>query len=240
MKHHIKTLSIWILTATLVCSARAQNARNEYRWTDIQGRTMSAEFVDLEGGILTLRSGGRLVTVQIARLSAQSAGLARGLDARTDQPGLNSAVLSYCRGRIGRHVGDGQCTSVATHALAAAGAAGMSRDFPNPGDYVWGTFVTMVSVERSGVKGIPSLAQVRGGDIIQMRNVLLEGRGPTGGTYWMQANHHTAVVESVNPARGTINILHQNWGGGPVQRDVFVLGDLKRGWMRIYRPAKKR
>jgi hypothetical protein len=98
----------------------------------------------------------------------------------------------------------------------------------------------MVSVERSGVKGIPSLAQVRGGDIIQMRNVLLEGRGPTGGTYWMQANHHTAVVESVNPARGTINVLHQNWGGGPVQRDVFVLGDLKRGWMRIYRPAQKR
>jgi hypothetical protein len=201
---------------------------------------MSAEFVDLEGGILTLRGSGRFFTVQMAKLSPQSAGLARELDAKMDPPGLNSAVLSYCRGRIGRHVGDGQCTSLATHALAKAGAAGISGDFPAPGDYVWGTFVTMVSAERAGVKGIPTLTRVRGGDIIQMRNVLLEGRGPVGGTYWMQANHHTAVVESVNPARGTITVLHQNWGGGPVQRDTLIFSDLKRGWMRIYRPVGNR
>jgi hypothetical protein len=129
---------------------------------------------------------------------------------------------------------------LATHALAAAGAAGISHDFPAPGDYVWGTLVTVVSAEAAGVKGIPTLAGVRGGDIIQMRNFLLKGGTPAGGTYRMVANHHTAVVEAADPARGTLTVLHQNWGGGPVRRDILNLGDLKGGWLRIYRPVAKR
>jgi hypothetical protein len=153
--------------------------------------------------------------------------------------GQNSAVLTFCKASIGRHVGDGQCASLATQALAKAGAAGRGRDFPAYGDYVWGSFVTMVSAERAGVKGLNTLATVRGGDVIQMRNVLLEGRSAGGGSYWMRADHHTAVVESVNPSRGTITVLHQNWNRSPVRRDIFILGDLKRGWLRIYRPVKK-
>jgi hypothetical protein len=98
--------------------------------------------------------------------------------------------LAFCKGRIGHRVGNGQCTSLATHALADAGAAGMVRDFPAVGDYVWGTLVSVVAAERAGVIGIPTLSQVRGGDIIQMRNASLEGQSPAGGTYRLLANHH--------------------------------------------------
>jgi hypothetical protein len=153
--------------------------------------------------------------------------------------GQSDAVVTFCKASIGRHVGDGQCASLAAYALANAGAAGRSRDFPAQGDYVWGAFVTAVSAERAGVRGLETLPKVRAGDIIQMRNVLLEGRRPSGVSYWMRANHHTAVVESVNPARGSMNVLHQNWNRSAVRRDTFILGDLKSGWLRIYRPVKK-
>lgn len=235
----MKTLYRSIVTAALLASAQAQNAPSEHGWTNLQGRTVTAEFVDLDATALTLRVSGRLFTVPLAKLSPQSAKLARELDAKMVPHDLNSAVLSSCRERLGRRVGNGQCTSLATHALAAAGAAGMGRDFPAPGDYVWGTPVAVVSAEPAGVKGISTLSQVQGGDIIQMRDLSLNGRTPTGGTYRMVANHHTAVVEAADPTRGTLTVLHQNWGGGPVRRDVFTLGDLKRGWLRIYRPVAK-
>ena len=236
----MKTLFRSIVTAALLGSALAQNTPTGHGWTNLEGRTVTAEFVDLDGSALTLRVTGRLYTMQLARLSPQSAKQARELDAKTEPPGLNSAVLSACRGQIGRRVGNGQCTSLASNALAAAGAAGITRDFPAAGDYVWGTLVTVVSAEAAGVKGIPTLAEVRGGDIIQMRDVLLNGGTPTGGSYRMAANHHSAVVEAADPARGTLTVLHQNWNGGPVRRDVLNLGDLKRGWLRIYRPVAKR
>lgn len=239
-ERNMRTCITSIVAVSLAGSAFSQTAPVEHDWTDLQGRTVKAEFVDLEAAALTMRAKGRLYTVQLSKLAPQSAKLALELDAATEPPDLNSTVLATSRNCLGRRVGNGQCTSLATHALATAGAAGISRDFPAAGDYVWGTLVTVVSKEPAGVKGIPTLAVVRGGDVIQMRNVLLNGGTPTGGTYRMMANHHTAVVESADPVRGTVTLLHQNWNGGPVQRDVFNLGDLKRGWLRVYRPVAKR
>jgi hypothetical protein len=122
----MKTPYTWILITALACSVHAQNAQTEYLWMDTQGRTLMADFANLDGSI------------------------------------------------------------------------------------------------------------------IQMRNVSLAGRSPTGGTYWMRAEHHTAVVESADSTQGMITVLHQNWGRKIVRRDTFILGDLKSGWMRIYRPVARR
>ena len=165
--------------------------------------------------------------------------LSSNSDVRQGSAFINSKVLSFSRAQMGRRVGNGQCTSLATEALARAGAHGIIRDFPGPGDYVWGTLAARVGANSAGVSGIASLNRARGGDVIQMRNVFLQGRSPSGGTYWMRADHHTAVLESADPYRGTITVLHQNWNGSGVRRDVFALGDMKRGWMRIYRPIPR-
>lgn len=155
-----------------------------------------------------------------------------------DAPGTGKGahVLRFCQGRVGTEVGDGQCASLALLALQHAGAKGMGRDFPCAGDYAWGNLIAVVSSDAS--KPDARIHTVCGGDIIQFRIARFEGRSPGGGTYWMQLDHHTAVVESTDVASGTIRILHQNWSGKKtVRRDVLQLADLKRGWLRIYRPA---
>lgn len=235
----MKTLYPWIIAIALVCSVYAQNPNQEYRWTNRFGRTVMAQFVDLEGNLVTLRTNGRLFSVGLNDLSPASAKLARDLDARQGAASINSKVLSFSRAQMGRRVGNGQCTSLATEALTRAGAQGIIRDFPGPGDYVWGTLAARVAATPAGVDGITNLSRTRGGDIIQMRNVFLQGRSPSGGTYWMRADHHTAVLESADPYQGTITVLHQNWNGSGVRRDVLILGDMKRGWMRIYRPVPR-
>ena len=119
----------------------------------------------------------------------------------------------------------------------AMSAARMGGDFPKRGDYVWGEQVALLEYERRETGGLDSLTKVRPGDIIQFRNVRLAGRGPGGGTYGMTADHHTAVVASVDPAGGELTCYHQNWGRMIVKQDRMQLKDMQSGWMRIYRPV---
>jgi hypothetical protein len=236
----MKTPSLILLAATLALAApaRSQEATDLLTWTNRHGRVIEAEFVGLKGDTLTLSRGDRHFTVKLSDLSAESARLAIRLDGHAEAGNPGRKVLAFCTRHLGRKVGDGQCASLAAAALDAAGASRRAPDFPAAGDYVWGGFVTSVEAERRGVRGIPSIARTRPGDIIQFRNAHFEGISPGGGTYWMRADHHTAVVESVNPAAGTVTILHQNWGRMTVKRDTLVLTDLKRGWLRFYRPQR--
>lgn len=154
---------------------------------------------------------------------------------------LGKQVLAFCAERVGVKVGDGQCATLAVQALAAARGRGMGRDFPNRGDYVWGRQVVLIEAERKGVKGLISLAAVKAGDIVQFRDARLEGVNRNGGgTYWMSAPHHTAVVAAVDPNKSTLVVYHQNWGKKIVRKDVMYLPDLKSGWLRIYRPIAAR
>lgn len=177
-------------------------------------------------------------TLSSAQISPSGIGLAEPPSASlANQAEAGARVLDFCRSRIGHRVGNGQCASLAVKALERAGARGMGKNFPNPGDYVWGDFITAVFAGRN--KPGARLDWIRGGDIIQFRNVRFAGRTPGGGTYWMQADHHTAIVESADATGNTLHILHQNWNGNlTVRRDVLRLSDLSRGWLRIYRPVR--
>ena len=155
-----------------------------------------------------------------------------------DSPDLGLEVVAFCQQNLGIKVGNGQCATLAVEALKAAGAARMGRDFPKRGDYVWGEQVALIEHGRGEIAGLESLAKVKPGDIIQFRDVRISGRGSCGGgSYGMTADHHTAVVASVDPAGATLTFYHQNWGRMIVKQDRVQLKDLQSGWMRIYRPV---
>lgn len=226
-----------IILAAVLAVASVQNAVSQQVWTDKTGREIRAEFVGLSGKIVTLERKGREITLPLARLSKPSRKLAKRL-AAADAPDLGPAVLAFCRTREGKRIGDGQCTALVIEALAAAGARGISGDLPGPGDYVWGQQVALIEAARQGVSGLASLSEVRPGDIIQFRDVRLEGRTGAYSTYWMEAAHHTAVVAGTDPAQATLAIYHQNWNGQNVLAGNLRLRDLKTGWLRIYRPLR--
>ena len=116
----------------------------------------------------------------------------------------------------------------------------MGRDAPGKGDYVWGEQVAMIEFVEKKVQGLETLAQVQPGDIIQFRDMQLKGDVVTAkgrGWYSLSAPHHTAVVNSVDAAKNTLAIFHQNWSGNKtVRQDTLKLSDLVSGWLRIYRP----
>ena len=211
-------------------------AGGDFPWTDITGRTIRAEYVDLDDSFLIIRKQGTLHEVPLDRLAPSSVRLAEGLDARRGGSPLGKSIVRFCRARLREKVGDGQCASLADRALRAAGAAGRGPDSPGPGDYVWGGHIATLRAVRGGVSGIPSLSAVRPGDIIQFRGARFEGRRAGGGTYWMIAAHHTAIVARADDGAGEISIFHHNWGRMVVRRDVLVPAVLKAGWLMIYRP----
>ncbi len=149
------------------------------------------------------------------------------------------SILTYCQDHIGERVGSGQCAILAVEALRDAGAAGHSGDFPGEGDYVWGKPVAFVEAGYFGLKGVESLARVEPGDIVQFHEARFSGFNHSqDGEYQMVAHHHTAVIESVDPVRRTISVLHQNWNGRQyVQRETLFLRGMTNGWLRFYRPV---
>ncbi len=226
------------LLAALVTSA-ASFARESHVWTNHSGRTIRAEFVGLDDTFLSLRKDGVVHRIPLASLAPSSARLAAGIDFRAGGSALGKSVVAFCRSNLSRKVGDGQCASLAVRALKASGAAGMGRDHPGPGDYVWGKHSATVRATRKGVEGIPSISGVNPGDIVQFRDARFEGKSGNGGTYRMSAAHHTAVVECADAATGEMAVFHQNWGRKVVRRDTLRLADLKTGWLRIYRPVRR-
>lgn len=163
--------------------------------------------------------------------------------AAADKPeeGPGAKVVAFCKQNLGKQVGDGECASLASAALKAAGATARSKfpDDPNPGDYVWGDLVYALKVEdgkrkEEKVKG----KSVQPGDVIQFRDAKFAGRRPGGGTYSSSSPHHTAVVVEVRKPTQQLVILQQNTNGRRyVVSETLTLNDLKAGWLRFYRPV---
>ncbi|MEZ0256506.1 MAG: CHAP domain-containing protein [Chthoniobacter sp.] len=150
------------------------------------------------------------------------------------------SVLTFCRDNLGKRIGTGQCASLASAALRNSGAATRGGpDWPAQGDYVWGDPVACVQASFGGLKGMKGLLEVEAGDIVQFHNTRFSGYNHIdGGVYSMEADHHTAVVESVDSSRKTITVLHQNWNGKMiVRRQMLFLGGMTRGWLRFYHPV---
>lgn len=205
-------------------------------WTTSDGKVTQAKFIRLESETVVIEKDGKHLFVPLEKLSPESVALAKKLGAGAD---LSAKILQYCEANLGQLVGDGECTALSGSAMAAAGAARMKKQAPNRGDYVWGELVALIEFEEKGVKGLESLKQVKPGDMIQFRDAHFQGpvRTGKGGTYLAQAAHHSAVVESVDVANAVLKVFHQNSNGRRfVIRDTFYPTDLRRGWMRIYRP----
>lgn len=155
---------------------------------------------------------------------------------------INDRVVKFCKAKLGKAVGDGECGSLVTEALTAAGAR-TSRDYkdhPNDGDYVWGEQVYLLEVKagkrtEEAAKG----QKVRPGDVVQFRDAKFSGRN-AGGFYLTSSPHHTAVVAAVQNNGRTLAVLHQNANGKKVvTQQAYHLADLKEGWVRVYRPVEK-
>jgi hypothetical protein len=156
-------------------------------------------------------------------------------------PTLNAQLVAFCKARLGQTVGRGECSDLAVQGLAAAGAYSRGRDYPNTGDYVWGTFVC--SVEALNGQHVTQIGQVADngrvlpGDVIQFRDAQFAGKTPNG-TYWINLPHHTAVVEHISEDGLYCQVLEQNSNGRRfvVESNLYI-PDLRRGWLRCYRPA---
>ena len=158
----------------------------------------------------------------------------------------NSAVRAYCQQNLNQKIGRGECSDLAAAALAAAGAASMSKnEIPAKGDYVWGQCVYILDCRRNSRTEIfPSTGYVpAAGDIVQLRDIKL-GRTtvhPDGSTSWysMEYGHHTSVISSISADGSTWKVFEQNVNGKKqVMENPMVLPDVQQGYLRVYRPVK--
>ena len=146
-------------------------------------------------------------------------------------------VVAFAEKNLGKQVGDGQCAALANHALRAAGCKGRGPDEPAKGDYTWGKLVFTLEATPAGLKPTGKVAEIRAGDVIQLRDTKWVSR--TGRrTYTRTMPHHTVVVRKVDARTATLAILHQNFGGKKVVMEAALpLNELAAGWIRVYRPV---
>lgn len=161
--------------------------------------------------------------------------------AQKDKDDFNSKVIGFARKSIGKQVGDGECATLAVEALKEAGAK-PNRDYkdsPNEGDYVWGELVYGLEITSSlRTESTPVGTTVKTGDIIQFRDAKFAGK-QGGGNYSSEAAHHTAIIVSAGKDLKTLEVLQQNVNGKKtVAAATIKLGDLRSGWVKIYRPQK--
>jgi hypothetical protein len=163
-----------------------------------------------------------------------------GAAEREEPSTVGEKIVAFCKERKGQTVGNGECASLAEQALRAAGARERRRDNPEEGDYCWGELVYRIEAGKEKPTAAGKLADVKAGDVIQFRDVRLEGRNSIG-RYTMATKHHTAIVTAVQEAGAVVKILHQNYNGKRVvAEETLRLGDLKEGWLRFYRPVPRK
>ena len=152
-----------------------------------------------------------LIALAIALLAVSP----RVLFAQDDD--LGAKVLAYARSKLGKTVGRGECTDLASGALVAAGASlGQKRAQPVAGSYAWG-------------KPVSTFGEALPGDIIQIHQTRKNGSNTE------VVEHHTAVVVSYL-GNSRFKVLQQNAGGRRVVQEGELNLKDRAAW--IYRPEK--
>ncbi len=176
--------------------------------------------------------------VRVCSVLAMVLLLAADAPKEVDVPELNQKVLAFAKDNLGKKVGDGECATLAVQALREAKAKPW---FVSPeGEYIWGKLVRTVTPKTNlGGEALP-------GDIVQFRDVTTAGK--IGGTT-IEASYslHTAIVAAVKDDGKVLELLHQNYGEvqakdedrRKVQRSTLRFEDLKKGTIKIYRPAPR-
>jgi hypothetical protein len=160
--------------------------------------------------------------------------------ASTTQPStLGQKIVAFCVEHKGQQVGNGQCGTLASHALRAVGGKHRGPDNPNPEDFVWGDLVLFVdSAGKPSKIQSGKLTDIRPGDIIQFRDAVFEHRTGKTRHVTQHMHHHTAIVESAQGS--SIHLLQQNSSGRLfVTEGNINLFELKEGWLRFYRPIPR-
>jgi hypothetical protein len=156
---------------------------------------------------------------------------------------LGERIVQFCRENEGKEVGAGNCYALAAKALNAAGARprSLNADYPEKEDYVWGKLVMYHEATETGLKREGKYKDIQLGDVIQFRDTTFEGNRPNGkGKYTVTAPHHTAIVYAVENDGKVVKIYQQNDRGKKfVTEGSLILDDLKKGWIRVYRPIPK-
>ena len=131
---------------------------------------------------------------------------------------INSKIIQYIAGTLGKKIGRGECWDAAQSALELYGAE-------------WdGSFVYGKKVDWKKDKIIP-------GDIIQFRSVVfrMQKNGFTSVKYYGQPDH-TAIVYKVHK-RGVYTLAHQNVEGKRIMlKGLINLNHKFSGWIQFYRP----
>jgi hypothetical protein len=167
--------------------------------------------------------------------------IAHAADTDSKVSPLNQRIVSFCKKSIGKKIGDGQCADLAYQALLLSGAESPDdfKDNPKPGDYVWGDFLYCHKVEGSKHLEKGDRNAVKPGDIIQMRDVVIEHEEDSGEYVTREtidADHHTAVVSSVSADGLTYQVIEQNANEVPtVTAGALHLEDMKHGYILVYR-----
>lgn len=154
----------------------------------------------------------------------------------------NLKIEKFARDRLGKKVGDGECTSLAIAALKSVRAK-TTYDYGISGldkDYKWGRLL------KDPAEALP-------GDIVQFRDVVTvtktvtkTAEGTTTRTMTRNYPHHTAIVAK-NLGKGQFQLLEQNAGEAgateeekrKVQQNGFDLAGKSEGKVWVYRPVKK-
>jgi hypothetical protein len=153
----------------------------------------------------------------------------------TNPNSLNARIWNYCRNNFlprQKRVGNGQCAVLNQYAIQSA----TGRNFritgnPTAEDYVWGRRIGVITHARIG-----DARHIEAGDLLQFRNAYFQGRTASGGTYWSNASHHSAVVMGTRNNGTIIDVFQQNSGGKLyVTHGVFRLADMKDGTIWVYR-----
>jgi len=137
-----------------------------------------------------------------------------------DTPELNKKILEYVKSNIGKKVGRGECWDVVAGALNSSGAKW---------DKKFG-FGKEVNYQK---------ACVFPGDIIQLKDALVEYKSEKGLKVYDEYPQHSAIVIEVKNKQEYI-IADQNFGFGDKKLSSHPL-DLKkmvRGSVKVYRPVK--
>jgi len=236
--------------------ARAQESALVFRWTTKDRHVFPAKFLRLQSSSLVVERDGFEFKVPISVLSPASLQFAHCLEDSRGPSAIRAtgaaspdpvasftygpSILAFCQDSVGKRIGNGQCADLAAQALKNIGAPlRAGADWPGEGDYVWGEPVAWVRAGFLGLKGDQELAHVEAGDIVQFHNTRFTGFDHSdAGIYRLEARHHTAVVESVDVARKSITVLHQNWNNQEiVRRETLFLRGMTRGWLRFYHPT---
>lgn len=152
---------------------------------------------------------------------------------------IGERMAAFLNSKLGKRVGGGECTDLATEALRVAGGKFIrGPDSPGFGDFVWGSLVTVVQFSNGQVTSSNPAAKMRVGDVLQYRNATFAGGSSKA--------HFTAVVAAVNAAGQVTAVFEQNFtplSGGPpsrvVGRHALDLSTLTGGWVRVYRPVAR-